>query len=51
MINTVKMKDRFEKANEAYEYLHDRILQHGIPFGDTKDLFKVGINLENQNLK
>ena len=51
MINTVKMKDRFEKANEAYEYLHDRILQHGIPFGDTKALFNVGFYLENPNLK
>ena len=51
MINTVKMKDRFEKANEAYEYLHDRILQHGIPFGDTKALYNVGFYLENPNLK
>ena len=51
MINTVKMKDRFEKANEAYEYLHDRILQHGVPFGDTKALFNVGFYLENPNLK
>ena len=47
--NTIKinMKTNFENANEAYEYLHDRILQHGIPFGDTKALFNVGFYLNN----
>jgi len=48
-VNTIKtnMKTNFENANEAYEYLHDRILQHGVPFGDTKALFNVGFYLEN----
>jgi thymidylate synthase len=32
----------FRNANEAYEYLHDKILQEGIDFGDTKALFNVG---------
>jgi len=37
MINTT-----FRNANEAYEYLHDKIIQEGIDFGDTKTLFNVG---------
>ena len=41
MINTINNK-KFRTANEAYEYLHDAIIQHGIPFGDTKALFNVG---------
>ena len=41
MINTINNK-KFKTANEAYEYLHDAIIQHGIPFGDTKALFNVG---------
>jgi thymidylate synthase len=41
MINTIKNKV-FRNANEAYEYIHDRILQDGIEFGDTKALFNVG---------
>ena len=45
------MKIHFENANEAYEYYHDRILQHGIPFGDTKALFNIGFYLENPNDK
>ena len=32
----------FSHANEAYEYLHDKIIQEGITFGDTKTLFNVG---------
>ena len=52
-VNTIKtnMKNNFENANEAYEYLHDRILQHGIPFGDTKALFNVGFYLNNPSLR
>ena len=52
-VNTIKtnMKTNFENANEAYEYLHDRILQHGVPFGDTKALFNVGFYLENPSLR
>ena len=41
MINTINNKD-FRNANEAYEYIHDRILQDGVAFGDTKALFNVG---------
>ena len=32
----------FRNANEAYEYLHNKILLEGVPFGDTKALFNVG---------
>ena len=32
----------FRNANEAYEYLHDQIIQEGVEFGDTKALFNVG---------
>ena len=45
------MKTNFENANEAYEYLHDRILQYGVPFGDTKALFNVGFYLNNPSLR
>ena len=41
MINTINNKV-FRNANEAYEYLHDQIIQEGIDFGDTKALFNVG---------
>ena len=41
MINTISNK-QFKTANEAYEYLHDAIIQHGTEFGDTKTLFNVG---------
>lgn len=41
MINTINNKV-FRNANEAYEYLHDKIIQEGIDFGDTKALFNVG---------
>jgi len=41
MINTISNKV-FRNANEAYEYLHDRILQDGVDFADTKALFNVG---------
>ena len=41
MINTINNKV-FRNANEAYEYLHDKIIQEGIKFGDTKALFNVG---------
>ena len=48
-VNTIKtnMKIHFKNANEAYEYYHDRILQHGIPFGNTKAIFNVGFYLNN----
>ena len=41
MINTINNK-KFKTANQAYEYLHDAIIQHGVLFGDTKALFNVG---------
>jgi len=52
-VNTIKinMKIHFENANEAYEYYHDRILQHGISFGDTKALFNIGFYLTNPTLR
>jgi len=46
MINTINNKV-FRNANEAYEYIHDRILQDGISFGDTKALFNVGFYITN----
>ena len=42
MINTT-----FRNANEAYEYLHDKIIQEGINFGDTKALFNIGFYITN----
>ena len=41
MINTINNKV-FRNANSAYEYLHDRIIQEGVDFADTKALFNVG---------
>ena len=32
----------FRNANEAYEYLHNKILLEGVPFDNTKALFNVG---------
>ena len=32
----------FRNANEADEYLHNKILLEGVPFDDTKALFNVG---------
>ena len=40
-MNTINNK-KFRYANEAYEYLHDRIIQDGIDFANTKALFNVG---------
>ena len=41
-INTIMTNQIFRNANEAYEYLHDKIIREGIEFGDTKALFNVG---------
>ena len=41
MINTINNKV-FRNANEAYEYLHDKIIQDGVDFANTKALFNVG---------
>ena len=40
-MNTINNK-KFRNANEAYEYLHDRIIQDGVDFANTKALFNVG---------
>lgn len=45
------MRNNFETANEAYEYLHDRIIQYGSPFGDTKALFNVGFYINQPSKK
>ena len=37
----------FRNANEAYEYLHDKIIQEGVDFGNTKALFNVGFYITN----
>ena len=42
IINTTMTNTTFRNANEAYEYLHDKIIQEGIDFGDTRALFNVG---------
>ena len=46
MINTINNKV-FRNANEAYEYLHDQIIQNGVDFGDTKALFNVGFYMSD----
>jgi thymidylate synthase len=46
MINTINNKV-FRNANEAYEYIHDCILQDGVDFADTKALFNVGFYITN----
>ena len=46
MINTINNK-KFQTANEAYEYLHNAILQHGVEFDNTKALFNVGFYITN----
>ena len=40
-MNTINNK-KFRNANEAYEYIHDRIIQDGVDFAGTKALFNVG---------
>ena len=41
------MTKTFKKANDAYEYYHDKIIREGVKFGDTKALFNVGFYIEN----
>ena len=45
------MKTIFKNANEAYEYLHDKIILDGIEFDNTKALFNVGFYMTNPNMK
>ena len=40
------MTKTFKRANDAYEYYHDKIIREGIKFGDTKALFNVGFYIE-----
>ena len=47
IINTIMTNQIFRNANEAYEYIHDKILQEGIKFGDTRALFNVGFYITN----
>jgi len=41
------MTKTFKKANDSYEYYHDKIIREGVGFGDTKALFNVGFYIEN----
>ena len=41
------MTKTFKRANDAYEYYHDKIIREGVEFGDTKALFNVGFYIEN----
>ena len=41
------MTKTFKKANDAYEYYHDKIIREGEDFGDTKALFNIGFYIEN----
>jgi thymidylate synthase len=41
------MTKTFKRANNAYEYYHDKIIREGVKFGDTKALFNVGFYIEN----
>ena len=45
-MNTISNKI-FRNANEAYEYLHDKIIQEGVKFSNTKALFNVGFYMTN----
>ena len=41
------MTKTFKRANDAYEYYHDKIIRNGVDFGDTKALFNVGFYIED----
>ena len=41
------MTKTFKRANDAYEYYFDKIIQEGVKFGDTKALFNVGFYIED----
>ena len=45
------MKNTFETANEAYEYMHNEIITNGIDFANTKALFNIGFTIENPTNK
>jgi thymidylate synthase len=41
------MRTKFKNANEAYEYLFDKLTNEGIDFDNTKAMFNVGFEIEN----
>jgi thymidylate synthase len=45
------MRNTFETANEAYEYMHNEIITNGIEFANTKALFNIGFTIENPTNK
>ena len=40
------MTKTFKRANDAYEYYHDKIIREGVDFAGTKALFNVGFYIE-----
>jgi len=45
------MRNTFETANEAYEYMHNEIVTNGVEFAGTKALFNIGFTIENPTNK
>ena len=45
------MRNTFETANEAYEYMHNEIITNGIEFAGTKALFNIGFTIEDPTNK
>ena len=45
------MRNTFETANEAYEYMHNEIITNGVDFAGTKALFNIGFTIENPTNK
>ena len=49
MINTINNKV-FRNANEAYEYIHDRILQDGVELRVQKPCLMLGFILQTHKI-
>jgi thymidylate synthase len=45
------MRNTFDTANEAYEYMHNEIITNGVEFAGTKALFNIGFTIENPTNK
>ena len=45
------LKNTFETANEAYEYMHNEIITNGVEFAGTKALFNIGFTIEDPTNK
>ena len=45
------MRNTFETANEAYEYMHNEIITNGVEFAGTKALFNIGFTIEDPTNK